>query len=71
MRVFGIAGHSGMGMTTLLERVLPELQVRGLTVQGSFGKVHWLVGFIATWLFRLTSMGPDRLSRFIARRITT
>jgi molybdopterin-guanine dinucleotide biosynthesis adapter protein len=32
MRVFGIAGHSGMGKTTLLERVLPELQARGMTV---------------------------------------
>ena len=32
MRVFGITGHSGMGKTTLLERVLPELQARGLTV---------------------------------------
>ncbi|MDO8652247.1 MAG: molybdopterin-guanine dinucleotide biosynthesis protein B [Undibacterium sp.] len=32
MRVFGIAGHSGMGKTTLLERILPELQARGLTV---------------------------------------
>jgi molybdopterin-guanine dinucleotide biosynthesis protein B len=32
MRVFGIAGHSGMGKTTLLERIHPELQARGLTV---------------------------------------
>ncbi|MFZ6815109.1 molybdopterin-guanine dinucleotide biosynthesis protein B [Undibacterium sp. Rencai35W] len=32
MRVFGIAGHSGMGKTTLLERLLPELQARGLAV---------------------------------------
>lgn len=41
------------------------------TYQGSFGKVHWPVGFMATWLFRLTSLGPDRLSRFIARWIAT
>jgi hypothetical protein len=39
------------------------------TYRGGAGKVHWPVGFLATWLFRLTSMGPDRLSRFIARRI--
>jgi molybdopterin-guanine dinucleotide biosynthesis adapter protein len=32
MRVFGISGHSGMGKTTLLERILPDLQARGLVV---------------------------------------
>jgi molybdopterin-guanine dinucleotide biosynthesis protein B len=32
MRVFGIAGHSGMGKTTLLEHLVPELQARGLVV---------------------------------------
>lgn len=31
-RVFGIAGYSGMGKTTLLERLLPELRARGLSV---------------------------------------
>lgn len=31
-RVFGIAGHSGMGKTTLLERLLPELRSRGLSI---------------------------------------
>lgn len=41
------------------------------TYQGGYGKVHWPVGYMASWLFRLTSMGPDRLSRFIARRIAT
>lgn len=32
MRVFGIAGHSGMGKTTLLERLVPDLSARGLVV---------------------------------------
>lgn len=41
------------------------------TYQGSFGKVHWPVGFMATWIFRLTSLLPECLSRFIARGIAT
>lgn len=32
MKVFGIAGHSGMGKTTLLERLVPELRARSLAV---------------------------------------
>lgn len=32
MKVFGIAGRSGMGKTTLLERLVPELRTRGLVV---------------------------------------
>jgi molybdopterin-guanine dinucleotide biosynthesis protein B len=32
MKVFGIAGHSGMGKTTLLERLVPEITRRGLVV---------------------------------------
>ena len=32
MKVFGIAGRSGMGKTTLLERLVPELRGRGLVV---------------------------------------
>ncbi len=32
MKLFGIAGHSGMGKTTLLERLVPEFTSRGLVV---------------------------------------
>jgi molybdopterin-guanine dinucleotide biosynthesis adapter protein len=30
--MFGIAGHSGMGKTTLIERLVPEFGARGLVV---------------------------------------
>ena len=32
MKVFGIAGHSGMGKTTILEKLIPEFSRRNLTV---------------------------------------
>ncbi len=32
LRVFGIAGYSGAGKTSLLEKVIPEFGARGLTV---------------------------------------
>jgi molybdopterin-guanine dinucleotide biosynthesis protein B len=32
MKIFGIAGRSGMGKTTLLERLIPALTGRGLSV---------------------------------------
>ena len=32
MRLFGISGHSGMGKTTLLERLIPALSARGRMV---------------------------------------
>lgn len=32
MKVIGIVGHSGMGKTTLLERLIPALRGRGLAV---------------------------------------
>lgn len=32
MKVLGIAGYSGMGKTTLLERLVPALRARGLVV---------------------------------------
>ena len=32
MRVFGFAGWSGSGKTTLIERLIPRLVARGVTV---------------------------------------
>lgn len=36
---------------------------------GSFGKVHWPVGFAARAMHALNGAGPDRLARFLARLI--
>ncbi|MCF8211141.1 MAG: molybdopterin-guanine dinucleotide biosynthesis protein B, partial [Rhodoferax sp.] len=32
MKIFGIAGHSGMGKTTLLERLIPHIAACGQVV---------------------------------------
>ncbi|KAA3655407.1 MAG: molybdopterin-guanine dinucleotide biosynthesis protein B [Proteobacteria bacterium] len=32
LKVFGIAGYSGSGKTTLIEKLIPEIKSRGLTV---------------------------------------
>jgi len=32
MKFFGVVGHSGMGKTTLLERLVPDITSRGLVV---------------------------------------
>lgn len=32
MKIFGIAGHSGMGKTTVLEKLIPEISSRGMSV---------------------------------------
>ena len=50
MKIFGIAGHSGMGKTTLPERLVPEIAARALRV--SFADaVHnasqWHAGIVA------------------------
>lgn len=37
--------------------------------RGGLGKVHWPVGFRAKLFHALNGAGPDRLARFIARRI--
>ncbi|MDT7516196.1 SDR family oxidoreductase [Rhodoferax mekongensis] len=37
--------------------------------QGSFSRVHWSVGWMATVLFRLTSLSPQWLNHWVVRRI--
>jgi NADP-dependent 3-hydroxy acid dehydrogenase YdfG len=41
------------------------------TYRGGYAKVHWAVGAMATWLRRLTGVGPDRVSRYFVRRAGT
>lgn len=68
-----VSGINARSMDRLGARLTAEDVARVIwtaaTHQGGFGKVHWPVGFMATWLFRWTSLGPDRLNRFIARWI--
>ena len=59
-------GHLGTRLTA--EDVARSIWAAA-TYQGSYGKVHWPVGFMARWLFRLTGLGPGRLNRLIARWI--
>lgn len=44
---------------------------KAATYQGSFGKVHWPINFMARWFFVLTNLLPSRLGRYIARKIAT
>jgi NAD(P)-dependent dehydrogenase (short-subunit alcohol dehydrogenase family) len=44
---------------------------RAATYRGSIGKVHWPVGLGAKLLHAMNGAGPDRLARFVARRIAT
>jgi NAD(P)-dependent dehydrogenase (short-subunit alcohol dehydrogenase family) len=37
--------------------------------EGSYGRVHWPVGWTARLLHTMGGMGPDRVSRFLASRI--
>lgn len=70
-----VEGIDARSMDRLGVRLTPDDVARAIwaaaSYQGSFGKVHWPVGFLAVWLLRLTSLGPDRLNRFIAKRIAT
>jgi hypothetical protein len=43
--------------------------VKAAHYQGSYGKVHWPVGWMARLMHAMGGMGPDRVSRFVARRI--
>ena len=45
--------------------VLKAAQSRG------YGKVHWPVGWMAHLLHAMSGAGPDRVSRFVARRLAT
>lgn len=54
-------------------RLTPEdvarVIARAAEYRGGFGKVHWTVGWMARLLHGMSGMAPDRISRFVARRI--
>jgi NAD(P)-dependent dehydrogenase (short-subunit alcohol dehydrogenase family) len=43
--------------------------LRAAQYQGSYGKVHWPVGWTGRLLHAMSGIGPDRLSRFLAHRV--
>jgi NADP-dependent 3-hydroxy acid dehydrogenase YdfG len=64
---------NAMSIRRLGVRLTPEdvasVIYRAATWQGSLGKVHWPVGLGARLLHAMNGAGPDRLARFVARRI--
>jgi NAD(P)-dependent dehydrogenase (short-subunit alcohol dehydrogenase family) len=44
---------------------------RAANYRGGMGKVHWPVGLGAKLMHAMNGAGPDRLARFVARRIAT
>jgi NADP-dependent 3-hydroxy acid dehydrogenase YdfG len=64
-----------MSVRRLGVRLTPEdvasVIYRAATYRGSMGKVHWPVGLGAKLLHAMNGAGPDRLARFVARRIAT
>jgi NAD(P)-dependent dehydrogenase (short-subunit alcohol dehydrogenase family) len=43
--------------------------LKAASYTGSYGRVHWPVGWTARLLHAMGGMGPDRISRFVASRI--
>lgn len=68
MAVFGIAGHSGMGKTTLLERLIPALVARGLKVVVYAEQVHSAEEWAAAAHLGVSGMtGPEASRRQASR----
>ena len=59
-----------MGVHLTVEDVA-KVVLAAATYTGGHGRVHWPVGAPAIWMRRLTGMSPDRLSRYLMRRMAT
>lgn len=75
VRTAMVEGMDAASVRRLGVRLTPDdvagVVLRAARYEGSYGKVHWPVGWMARWLHALSGMGPDRLSRFLARLIAT
>lgn len=68
-----VQGMDAQSIRRLGVRLTPEdvadVVWRAATWRGLWGRVHWPVGWMARWLYRLTGTSPQWLERAIARRI--
>ena len=59
-----------MGIHLTAEDVA-KIVLEAATYKGGPGRIHWPVGAPAIWMRRLTGLTPDRLSRYLMRRMAT
>ena len=59
-----------MGVNLTVDDVA-KIVLEAANYKNGAGRVHWPVGAPAIWMRRLTGMTPDRLSRYLMRRMAT
>jgi NAD(P)-dependent dehydrogenase (short-subunit alcohol dehydrogenase family) len=73
VRTAMVEGMDAASVRRLGVRLAPEdvarVVHRAACYNGSYGKVHWPVGWMARLLRAMGGMAPDRVSRFMAYRI--
>ena len=75
VRTAMVEGMDAASVRRLGVRLTPDdvarVVLKAAQYGGSYGKVHWPVGWMARLLHAMGGMAPDRVSRFMAHRIAT